>query len=172
MRKFWTAVLMEAGIGAVALFVEQRFAVPGDILWAGLAIAAFGGIGVLYSPEILRWLRKISAPRVQTTAAPVEHATLPLPKSQIPEPTKWLKRAVALEIMRHSTLVVAPPDDSDIEKIDWEDKQHYQDMVEREQVLMYLEDFKLEHPEAFRRGRFGSPTLQWWIAKKAMEKDA
>ena len=50
---------MEAGIGAVALLVEQRFAVPGDILWAGVAIVMFGSIGVLYSPEILRW---ISAP--------------------------------------------------------------------------------------------------------------
>ena len=37
--------------GAVALLIEQRFAVPGDILWAGVAIAAFGGIGVPYSPD-------------------------------------------------------------------------------------------------------------------------
>ena len=60
---------MEAGIGAVALFVEQRFAVPGDILWAGLAIAAFGGIGVLYSPEIFRWsARKVTSIRRRSSS--------------------------------------------------------------------------------------------------------
>ena len=126
---------MEAGIGAVALLVEQQFAVPSDILWAGVAIVMFGSIGVLYSPEILRW---ISAPPVQTTAAPVENATLPLAKSRIPKPTKWLTRAVSLEIMRYSTLVVSPPGYSDIETLEWTDKQDYQDMREREQVLMYL----------------------------------
>lgn len=35
---------------------------------------------------------------------------------------------------------------------------------------MYLEDFTLECPEAVKDGRFGSPTLQWWIAKKAADR--
>ena len=78
MRKIGAAVLMEVVIGAVALFIEERFAVPGDILWAGVAIAAFGGIGVLYSPEIFRWAaRKVTSPpkheiqgKVQEDASP------------------------------------------------------------------------------------------------------
>ena len=54
---------MEAGIGAVALFVEQRFAVPGDILWAGVAFVMFGSILLLYSPEIFRCIAsKVTSP--------------------------------------------------------------------------------------------------------------
>ena len=55
---------MEVVIGAVGLFVEERFAVPGDILWGGVALAAVGGIVALYSPEIITWLRKITSPRI------------------------------------------------------------------------------------------------------------
>ena len=60
MRKHWAVVvLMEVVIGAVGLFVEERFAVPGDILWGSVALAAMGGIVALFSPEIITWLRKI-----------------------------------------------------------------------------------------------------------------
>ena len=52
---------MEVVIGAVGLFVEERFAVPGDILWGGVALVAVGGLVALYSPEIITWLRKIRA---------------------------------------------------------------------------------------------------------------
>ena len=61
MRKHWAAGLMEVVIGAVGLFVEERFAVPGDILWGGVALVAVGGLVALYSPEIITWLRKIRA---------------------------------------------------------------------------------------------------------------
>ena len=54
---------MEVSIGAAGLFVEGRFAVPGDILWGGVVLAAVCGIGVLYSPEIITWLRKITSSR-------------------------------------------------------------------------------------------------------------
>ena len=53
---------MEMVIGAVGLFVEQRFGVPGDILWAVVAVVGLVGIGALYSPEIITWLRKITSP--------------------------------------------------------------------------------------------------------------
>ena len=52
---------MEVVIGAVGLFVEERFAVPGDILWGGVALVAVGGLVALYSPDIITWLRKIRA---------------------------------------------------------------------------------------------------------------
>ena len=54
---------MEMVIGAVGLFVEERFAVPGDILWGGVALAGVAGIVTLYGPEIITWLRKITSPR-------------------------------------------------------------------------------------------------------------
>lgn len=35
---------------------------------------------------------------------------------------------------------------------------------------MYLEEFKVECPEAVRGNESGQPTLQWWIAKNASER--
>ena len=65
---------MEMVIGAVGLFVEERFAVPGDILWGGVALVGVGGLVALYSPEIIAWLHKITSPRMKAhkvSASPI-----------------------------------------------------------------------------------------------------
>ena len=60
MRKPVAAVLVEMVIAAVGFFVEERFAVPGDILWLGVVVLGTLAIGVLYRPELIRWVRGLS----------------------------------------------------------------------------------------------------------------
>ena len=162
---------MEVVIGAVALFIEERFAIPGDIMWAGVAIAGTVCIGALYSPEILRWAtRKVTSPPEQETQGKVHEDALPLP---YPVSYTWLESKEAYMLIRTSTLVIPLPDWSkDIQKPEWEEIQDYEETQANEMAAMYLGDFKLECPDAVRDGEYGLQTLRWWIGKKIQEQDA
>ena len=160
---------MEVVIVATGLLVEERFAVPGDILWAGVAIAGTVCIVALYSPEILRWAtRKVTSPPEEETQGRIQGDSSPPP---YPVSDKWLESKKAYTLIRTSTLVIPLPDWSkDIQKPEWEEIQDYEETQAKEMASMYLEEFKLECPDAMSGGKlYGLQTLRWWIGKKIKE---
>ena len=79
----------------------------------------------------------------------------------------------AYQQIRASPLVAPVPDWSkDSEKPEWEEIQQRKEEKANLLAAMYLQDFKLECPDAVRDGRVGFQTLLWWIGKKIQERDA
>ncbi len=166
MRKIGAVVLMEVVIGAVGLFIEERFAVPGDVLWAGVAITGMVGIVLLYSPEIIR----------RVTVSRPENPGDESPPPPYPISTTWISGKEAFEMVRRSTLVNPPPSWSDdLLKPEWRDIQQYKKARASEMASMHLGDFRIEYPDAVREGEdgreYGAQTLAWWIGKKITVED-
>ena len=131
---------------------------------ARVALICFG---VLLLVGARYWPRK-EDPTKPHDSIPTSRETDPdLP---YPEPTTWVEYEAAFKIVRYSTLVVSPPDDSGIQRVEWIDEQHHRDVREQEMAAMHLEDFKMECPSAMLHGKYGREALQWWIGKRIADR--
>lgn len=168
--------------GTVARWAERVVGLPGLLTDTGewkRWIHAVPRLQWLAAPGLFEWVRRMAnswewgllIASLALLLLPMR-AGIRLARNQAPKPRSWLDRAAANEIMINSSLVTEPPPDdySRYDAGEWADLQDYRNQQANERMLMHLEDFKLEHPEAVEGDRFGSPTLQWWIAKKVAER--
>ena len=186
MRKALVAVLMEGVVGAIALFVEERYAIPGDIFWLCVALAGVLVIVALYSPEITRWVRKsVERPKVvvgggtrrrppsRSRRSPVGQAVEKRQMVKESRPTKaiWIDRQRALHILRHSSLVPGTKLYAGISErlMSTTGKTAEDRKIDDLTQGLYLE-FENQHPEAVRADGCDERMLRLWISRQIREK--
>ena len=94
------------------------------------------------------------------------------PPPPYPVSYTWFKPKKAYRMIRTSALV-APLRASleDRENPDWEDIQDHKEAEANAIASMYLGEFKMECPAAFRDGKYGLDALRWWIGKEIQKRD-
>ena len=145
-------------------FLTEYFWPAGDLRWAYVLVAGTIAIPLLYSPDIIMGLRKITSPRVQT-AASVGNVSAPYPQS-----TKWLSPADVYQILVNSTLVTRIVE-LDIKSDSYADRLHFERRRAGELADFHMLEFRRECPDAVRDGKYGHEALAWWIGQKIEERE-